>query len=403
MPRRGASSERNMPMLKRIASLVIVLGAAGCLLCGGCGEPKDEMIVARVGKVNITETDLTRELNSLPPHVRREFAGPEGMIRLTERMIEEEVLYQSAERAGYASDPDVAEQVDAFRRRVMIQTFYKKEIEDATVLTDEEIRAFYDEYSEEFTTPARIRFRHVMTDSKWEADDIRRRVLAGEDITLLARELSTDRVTRGGGGMTTWVNLGDGIPRIGMDSRFIENLFQWDVGEITPVLQSDEGWHVIRIEEKEDESAKPLDEVRDIIENSMKPPKVRESFREVLAQLKDDLNATLNEDAFRQKPRTEEELFTLAQETEDPLRRLTYYSELVFNYPDGEHSDEAQFMIGFIQAEELGNYEAARGALERMLETYPDSELRQSAEWMLENMGEGAPPFEEPLPGGGNR
>ena len=67
----------------------------------------------------------------------------------------------------------------------------------------------------------------------------------------------------------------------------------------------------------------------------------------------------------------------------------------MFSYPEGEHADEAQFMIGFIQAEELNNYDAARNALNRMLEHYPASELAESAHWMLENMGSEAPPFEE--------
>ena len=103
----------------------------------------------------------------------------------------------------------------------------------------------------------------------------------------------------------------------------------------------------------------------------------------------------MNEEVLTPRVRTEEELFSLAQDTDDPLERMGYYSELVFSYPEGEHADEAQFMIGFIQAEELNNYDAAKNALNRMLERYPDSELAESAQWMLENMGTEAPPFEE--------
>ncbi len=52
-------------------------------------------------------------------------------------------------------------------------------------------------------------------------------------------------------------------------------------------------------------------------------------------------------------------------------------------------------MIGFIHAEELSNYEAARSAFERMKARYPDSDLVASADWMLEHMGEENPPFDE--------
>ena len=117
------------------------------------------------------------------------------------------------------------------------------------------------------------------------------------------------------------------------------------------------------------------------------PEKTRARYDEILTQLKESYGVRVNEDVFRAKPRSEEELFTLASETDDPLTRLNYYSELVFNYPEGEHAAEAQFMIGFIHAEELQNYDAARNAFERMKLRYPDSELVAQAQTLRDNVG----------------
>jgi hypothetical protein len=219
--------------------------------------------------------------------------------------------------------------------------------------------------------------------------------MAGEDIASVARDVSVDQATKQAGGLTRAIALGDDLPGAGMSAEFIEGLFEWKVGEVAGPLRSDKGWHVLRIEDKEEAGLKPLDDVRDDIERSLKPAKTREYYDAVLAQLKERFKATVDEAAFKPQTRTEEELFTLAQEAEDPLMRLSYYGELILGYPDGEHADEAQFMIGFIHSEELGNYDAARSAFNRLLEHYPDSELRDSANWMLENMGKETPPFDD--------
>jgi hypothetical protein len=240
-----------------------------------------------------------------------------------------------------------------------------------------------------------VKFRHILVPTRAEAEAARSRVLGGEDFASVAREISTDEATKSAGGLMASVTQGDGVPGAGMDADFVESIRQWKVGEVTDPLRSDRGWHVAYLEEKVEEGPKPLEEVRDQIVRSLMPEKTRERYEEILEELKVSHGVEVNEDVFRAKPRSEEELFTLAQETDDPMSRLNYYSELVFNYPDGQHAAEAQFMIGFIHAEELNNYEAARNAFERMKSKYPDSELVDSADWMLENMGKENPPFEE--------
>lgn len=379
---------------RRFLLVGLLLTALALVL--GCGQREEGLVLARVGRETITRAELTARLNELPAHQRQQYGTPEGMIELLERMVDEEVLYQAALEAGYESDPEIKKALDVIRRRMMIERYYRDEIDSGVEVPEEEIAAYYDEYGEKFPQVPRIRFRHVMTDTRAEAENVRRRILAGENISSLAMELSTDAATRETGGLTNSIKMGNEIRRLGMDADFIERLFNWKIGEVTDPLRSEKGWHVIRIEEKVEGGTRPLEEVRDQIVRSLRPAKVSEHYQEVSAALKERFRTTINRDAVRPKLRTEEELFTVAQETEDPLERLTAYAELVFSYPEGEHAAEAQFMIGFIYAEELNNQEAAKRAFEKMLEDYPDSELAESARWMLENADAEAPEFEEP-------
>ncbi|MCK4408446.1 MAG: peptidyl-prolyl cis-trans isomerase, partial [Candidatus Eisenbacteria sp.] len=364
-----------------IAGLTLVVLAAA-IWCVGCGSEGGDEIVARVGRTDITKSYLMEKLADLPPFAQQEFAGPEGTIAFLHRLVDEEVLYQAALKAGYDQDPEVVRALAVVKRRAVIQAFYAAGVEATTVVSDEDVQIYYDEHSEQFQRRGRIKFRHLLVPTRAEADGARLRVLGGEDFASVAREVSTDSATRNGGGLMPSIAQGDGAPNAGMDAAFIESIREWKAGEVTDPLRSDRGWHIAYIEQKVDEGTKPLEEVHESIVKSLLPERRRENYEEILAGLKESYGVTVNEDVFRAKPRTEEELFTLAQETDDPLSRLNYYSELVFNYPDGGHAAEAQFMIGFIHAEELSNYEAARNAFERMKTRYPDSDLVASADWM---------------------
>jgi len=383
-------------MPRRIAAttlLLVVLAAVSW--CMGCGSGGDDEIVARVGRTDITKSYLMQKMSELPPFAQQQFAGPEGTIDFLHRLVDEEVLYQAAIEAGYDQDAEVVRSLEAVKRRAVIQAFYAADVEGTTEVPEEDVLAYYEEHGEQFQQRGRTKFRHILLPTQTQADEARSRALGGEDFSSVARELSTDSATKSAGGLMASVPQGEGVPGTTMDAAFVERVREWKVGEVTDPIRSDTGWHVVYIEEKIEAGTKPLEDVHEQIVASLMPERTRAHYDEILEQLKLSYSVRVNEEVFRAKPRSEEELFTLAQETDDPLTRLNYYSELVFNYPEGEHAAEAQFMIGFIHAEELENYPAARNAFERMKSRYPGSELVDSADWMLENMGEGNPPFEE--------
>lgn len=383
-----------MPKGRYVALVAVLL--LGMTFGSGCGPRETGQVLARVGRETITRPELMARLDDLPAHVRQQYSSPEGLVDLLDKMVEEEMLFQAAVESGYDGDPEVEKAISIIKRRMVIEKYYRNEIDSGVEVPEDEILAYYEEYRERFPQPASIRFRHVMTETRAEADRARRRILGGEDIASVAREMSTDGPTREAGGLTKAVKAGGDIRRLGMDSAFITRLFDWKVGEVTEPLRSEKAWHVIKLEEKTDAGTRPLEEVRDQIVRTLRPDKVTERYEVVAEDLKKRFRVSIDEDALRPKLRTEEELFALAQETEDPFERLNYYAELVYNYPDGEHAAEAQFMIGFIHAEELGSQETAQNAFRKMLEDYPDSELAESARWMLENAEAETPELEDP-------
>lgn len=88
------------------------------------------------------------------------------------------------------------------------------------------------------------------------------------------------------------------------------------------------------------------------------------------------------------------EMFQDAQAMGSAAERIAGYRAVLREYPDSDVAPQAQFMIGFIQSEELKNFDEAEKAFRAVLSRYPKSELAPSAQWMVEHMrSEDAPQF----------
>jgi outer membrane protein assembly factor BamD (BamD/ComL family) len=100
------------------------------------------------------------------------------------------------------------------------------------------------------------------------------------------------------------------------------------------------------------------------------------------------------------KPK-ETDLFTnakKAQESRDFNGAIDAYKQVVETYPKGEHADEAQFMIGFLYANDLSDTTNARIAYQAFLDNYSSTAnegMILSAKWELDNLGKNIEEIEE--------
>ena len=80
----------------------------------------------------------------------------------------------------------------------------------------------------------------------------------------------------------------------------------------------------------------------------------------------------------------------LTQQQGDNAGAIRQYERLLASYPDSQYGDEAQFMVGFIYEENLGDLDKARDAYQKVIDRYPDSELATSARQLLPHVGKAA-------------
>jgi parvulin-like peptidyl-prolyl isomerase len=97
------------------------------------------------------------------------------------------------------------------------------------------------------TTEPQIHVRHILLDTEAEAQAVLQRLEDGEDFAALATEVSTDTLSAELGGDLGW------IPRGEMDEAFDEVAFGLPLGEISDVVETPLGFHIILVEERDDD------------------------------------------------------------------------------------------------------------------------------------------------------
>lgn len=180
----------------------------------------------------------------------------------------------SLEEALAAAGTSIADLEGVFRELELGRVFIEQQIRPTIEVTDEEVTAFYNENPQFFKTQDQVRARHILftadenadaeTDAaaKAKAEAARQRAIAGEDFAELAKELSEGPSGPNGG------DLGF-FEKERMVPAFAEAAFALEPGEISPVVKSQFGYHVIKVEERRGAGTMPLDEADDRIRQTL--------------------------------------------------------------------------------------------------------------------------------------
>lgn len=155
---------------------------------------------------------------------------------------------------------------DETRKDLLIGKVLDLEVLPALKIDETGVRAFYEQHQSEFRQPMAMRASHVLiaigmdageaekTKARSTAEDVRARARQGADFAALARQHSQDETTAPAGGELGFVEQGQTV------EPFEKALFALNPGEISEVVESPFGFHVIKATERRAERTVPFDE-----------------------------------------------------------------------------------------------------------------------------------------------
>lgn len=111
-------------------------------------------------------------------------------------------------------------------------------------ITDEEIKSYFEENKESLAQPAQVEASHILVETKEKADEVAAKLADGEDFAELAKEYSTDTATAESGGDLGAFGTGEMAP------EFEEAAFAMKIDEISEPVETEYGFHIIKVTDK---------------------------------------------------------------------------------------------------------------------------------------------------------
>ena len=231
--------------------------AAAIFAAPAWAAPETE--VAKVNGQAITEAELTfaeaeigSELAGVPPESRRRV--------LTEYLIEAHLMADSAEKAKLGEGAAFEGRMKYYRLRALRDAYFEKQIRDS--VPEAEAKTLYDERVKGMPAQEEVRARHILVKTEDEAKKVAAELTGGADFAEAAKKYSQDRGGQGGG------DLGY-FSRGQMVKAFDDAAFTLEKGKLSEPVQSEFGWHIIKVEDKRNRQPPAFEEVKEQITASL--------------------------------------------------------------------------------------------------------------------------------------
>lgn len=282
----------------------LALGLAAALALAGCqanskselpkSAAKDAVAVVNDEPISkeMFEFHLERRTNGQP-----QLATDEDRQALLQELVDMTLLAQEAERQGLAKRPDVAAQLQNLRSAVLAQAAVSGLLEqepDEAAIQAEYDKHFKGEQGQEYHA------RHILVDSEEKAEQLIGQLDKGADFAKLAEENSSDSSSANGGDLG-WFQAEQ------MVQPFSEAVQELTAGTYTKEpVQTQFGWHVIKLEESRAVEPPPLDSVRQQLAALVVQEQVEARIEQLREQAKIRMDLPQEQQA-EQAPKSEQE------------------------------------------------------------------------------------------------
>ncbi len=250
---------------------------------------KSGKVVAEIGNEKITLDEVDEMMKTVPEQYQSVAQAHKDM--LLDSMINQKLLYAEASKQNFDKDPDVQKQLDDTRKELLIKAYLKKEIEDTVKVTDDDAKKYYEANKDKFKEPEKIKVSHILVDNEAEAKDILVKLKGGADFAALAKEKSKDP-SKDKGGELGLLSKGQTVP------EFEQAAFALQPGQVSDVVKTQFGYHIIKVTEKQPEKILAYDDVKDRLKQMLLSDKQRERFEALLKDLRDRNKVTVYKDVL---------------------------------------------------------------------------------------------------------
>ena len=245
---------------RRVAPLALALPLAlGLAMTPPAAAQEDpDRVVARAGDIEITAADIAVAMAD--PALQLRDTDPEERLEIViTYLVDLRLGAQAAMEAGMGEDEEFARRFAYLREKMLLEDYMQREIDVA--VTEEAARDLFETTTAGIEPEDEVRARHILVEEEDEAAAVLARLEAGEEFADIAREVSQDPGSARNGGDLGFFTAGR------MVAPFSAAAFELEPGEISDPVETQFGWHVIKVEERRATQLPQFEDMREQIEN----------------------------------------------------------------------------------------------------------------------------------------
>jgi peptidyl-prolyl cis-trans isomerase SurA len=209
-------------------------------------------------------------------------------VRKQNQLASLEDLEKAVESSGLAWE----DYKTTIRNGLLTQEVVRREVGSHINIPGDEVKKYYDAHPQEFTRPEQVALSEIFLSTEGKspeeieavqkkAEDLRNRVIKGDDFNEIAKRYSEGSTAKDGGDLGTF-------KQSELAPQLEEVVFKMDKGQITDVIQTKTGFEVLKVENHYKAGLQPMDKVENEIMNRLYMQKMQPQMRDYLGQLREE-------------------------------------------------------------------------------------------------------------------
>jgi len=242
----------------------------------------ENKVLALVGDREIRQSDFDTLLQQIGPQRAMQFQSEEGQKQLLDELIHQELFLIDGKENKLDETAEFVQELE-FVKDNMIKQFAIRTLLDTVQVEDKEIEDFYGQNAAMFSNPESVTASHILVDSEEKANEILEELKGDKSFEDAAKEYSSCPSSQNGG------DLGN-FTRGRMVPEFENAAFDMDVNEVSGVVPTQFGFHIIKVTDKQEAAQKSLEEAREEIANTVLLQKQQQVYLAKVDEIKKNVS-----------------------------------------------------------------------------------------------------------------
>ena len=255
-----------------------------------CAKKEDSKVLVTIDNDKMTVQEFNKELDKIPVNMKMLVATQSGKKSYLDKLVVKKLLLREAGKEKMDTEKEFQERLADIKDQLLIESLLKKKIAADAKISDDDLKKYYEANKESFKREREISTRHILLKTEEEAKQVQGKLIKGEDFIELAKKYSIDPNAGATGGEIGFHPKGSLVPEYEAAAFKLTK-----VGQVSGIIKTQFGYHIIRLEGTKPPSYVPFDEVKDFIKQKILQEKQSELLEKYIDSLKKSAKITINE------------------------------------------------------------------------------------------------------------